>query len=105
NRSDAPACTTPRMFASATVTAGNVTDPDEFAASVIGRVSISRPSTSSLTGSALTAAKPRLVNPAVTLTRSSPENDLWSNVTDDTTTSLVSPDATEIGVSVAPSGK
>ncbi len=95
----------PRRLGTATVNAGNVTDPDAFGAIVTLRVSTTRPSISSFTGSAVTAAEPRLVRPAVTVTRSSPENAARSNATDVTARFDVSGVATETAVSVAPSGR
>ena len=68
-------------------------------------VSISWPSTDRTTGTSVAGASPLLVMPAVTATRSCPENAERANVTDGTEMLVVSADATDIVVSVMPSGK
>ena len=99
-----PARTVPFIPAAAAVTCAKVTEPEALAPIVTGRVSTSRPSISSLTGSAVTGDALRLVSPAVIVTRSSPENETRWSATEVTARSAVPGDATEMGVSVAPSG-
>ena len=98
-----PARTVPRTFASATVNGAKVIDVDERGATVTAFDSSSRPSTDSTTGT-LAGCSPRLVIPAVTATRSWPENADRAKVTDGTETLAVSA-ATDIVVSVMSSGK
>ncbi len=82
----------------------NVTGVDAGGATVALFVSISRPSTDSTTGTFVAGWAPLLETPAVTVTRSWPENADRANVTDGTETLVVS-EATDAVVSVMPSGK
>src|SRR5262245_6658501 len=100
-----PALTTPRMLASATVTGRNPTEAAAVGAIVTERVSISWPSSSNRTGSVGTGVVPRLVTSTVTVTRSFPENGSRAKSALVIDTFDVPGVATEIGVSVAPSGR
>src|SRR6187402_1262335 len=83
-RPSVPARMTPRMLASDTVMASNVTAPDAFGAIVTSRDATGRPSISRRTGTLVTGVALRLVRPAVIVTRSSVENDARLSETDDT---------------------
>ena len=100
-----PARTVPLTFGSASVNCVNVTEAEALGATLTGRLSIVRPSSSSVTGRLLMAAAPRFVTPAVMVSRSWPENDARAKVTDGTATFEKSAEATDFGVSTVPGGK
>src|SRR5262245_45079036 len=100
-----PALTTPRMLASATVTGKNVTEAEAFGAIVTERVSISWPSSSNRTGSVGTGVVPRLVTSTVTVARAPPRTGARAKSAVVIATLDGPGVATEIGVSVAPSGR
>ncbi len=100
-----PARTAPRTFGPDSVNCVNVTDPDACAPMLAGSVWMSWPSIVSVTGTAFSGASPLLLNPAVTVMRSCPENDARAKFTDGTDRFVVFGVATDTVLSVMPSGK
>src|SRR6185503_3024143 len=100
-----PAFTEPRTLGPASVNCVNDTEPEACAATVARSVWISWPSIVSITGTSLSGASPLLLRPAVTVTRSWPENDARAKVTDGTARFAVPGDATDTVLTVMPSGK
>ena len=100
-----PARTAPRTFGPDSVNCVNVTDADACAGTDARFDSISWPSTSSVTLTSCSAASPLLLRPALTVTRSWPENAARPKLTDGTARFAVSLLPTETVLSVMPSGK
>src|SRR5207249_6857899 len=98
-----PARTVPRTFGAASVNCVKLTDAEACGATFARPVSISWPSTVSVTGMSLSGASPLLLRPAVTVTRSWPENDDRAKLTDGTDRFAVLADATDTAFSVRPS--
>src|SRR4029078_13522989 len=79
-----PARTVPRTLADARVNCVKLTDEDACGAMMARPVSISWPSTVSVTGTSFNGWSPLLLNPAVTVIRSCPEKLARVKLTDGT---------------------
>src|SRR5262252_9229740 len=90
-----PARTTPLASGSVSVKGANAIDADAFAGTFTDWVSSFRPSISSVTGTFAAGSKLLFAMPAVTVTRSWPENVERANVTDGTAILTVFSEATE----------
>src|SRR5262245_39539906 len=94
----------PRTFAPTSVKGANVTDEDACGATDAFAVSMSWPSTVNTTGTSVNGWLPLLLSPAVTVTRSCPENAARPNDTDGTDRFSACSVATDLVVSAMPSG-
>ncbi len=96
--------TVPRVKARASVNGWNVTEAGAPGCTEIVWVSTARPSSSRRTCTLLTAAGPRLMTPAATVTRSWPEKSDRCGSTDDTVRLAVCASVMATGLNVVPSG-